>query len=54
MEKSIIDNCKLVSAQVEQLSKDQTEIIKKQLTAIDKGLEEVSRFFVNRTFDADI
>jgi hypothetical protein len=40
LEKSIIDNCKLVSAQVEQLSKDQTEIIKKQLTAIDKGLEE--------------
>ncbi len=40
LEKSIVDNCRLVSSQVEQLSKDQTEIIKKQLTAIDKGLEE--------------
>lgn len=40
LEKSIVDNCRLVSTQVEQLSKDQAEIIKKQLSAIDKGLEE--------------
>lgn len=40
LENSIIDNCKVVSSQLEKLSKDQSETIKMQLTAIDKGLEE--------------